>query len=253
VNFSQDLLSPRNQCNNIQGLMSRHEAPDSQFERLKRQLQDSILHEYPNPERKGCPGDPILKEFAARPLDDSLEQDPHWHHITHCSECYREFLAYRAELQRQPKARRAKMGVAAAVAAILIGVGALLIIRESTGPKPLNSGSELVFRPRLVDLQGRATTRSEEGQEETKPLVLEREPEALTIRLPFGSRAGAYEVRIAKSADQPLLSAAGDAKIENGTTALSAKMNLSKFEPGNYFICLRRLPWDWTCYPVVVR
>jgi len=238
----------------FRGLMSRHEAPDSQFDRLKRQLQDSILHEYPNPERKGCPGDPILKEFAARPLDDSLEQDPRWHHVTHCSQCYREFLGYRAELQRQPKARWAKIGVAAAVAAIIVGIGALWVIRESTGPKrPQNADGELVFQPRLVDLQGRVTTRSEEGKEETKPLVLAREPEALTIRLPFGSREGAYEVRIAKSADQPLVSAAGDAKVEKGTTALIAKMDFSRFEPGNYFLCLRRLPWDWTCYPVVIH
>lgn len=232
--------------------MSRHESPDSQFDRLKRQLQDSILHEYPNPGREGCPGDPMLKVVAARPLDDSLELDPRWHHITHCSECYREFLGFRVELQRRPTDRWVKIGVAAAVAAVLIVAGALLAIRGLTRPKR-SQNVELVFRPRVVDLQGRATTRSEEGKEDTKPLVLEREPEALTIRLPFGSREGAYEVRIAKSADQPLLSTAGDAKIDNGTTALTAKMDLSKFEPGNYFICLRRLPWDWTCYPVVIH
>jgi hypothetical protein len=232
--------------------MLRHESPDSQFDRLKRQLQDSILHEYPNPGRKGCPADPVVKEFAARAVDDTLEQDPRWHHITHCSECYREFLGLRAELQRRPTARWAKIGVAAAVAAVLIVVGALLTIRESNRPIPPQN-AELVFQPRIVDLQGRATTRSEEGKEETKPLVLEREPEALTIRLPFGSREGAYEVRIAKSADQPLLSAAGDAKVDKGTTDLTAKMDLSKFNPGNYFICLRRLPWDWTCYPVAIR
>jgi hypothetical protein len=231
--------------------MLRHESPDSQFDRLKRQLQDSILHEYPNPERKGCPGHPVVKELAAR-ADDTLEQDPRWQHITHCSECYREFLGLRAELQRSPTARWAKIGVAAAVAAVLIAVGALLTIRESNRPMPPRN-AELVFRPRIMDLQGRATTRSEEGKEETRPLVLEREPEALTIRLPFGSREGAYEVRIAKSADQPLLSAAGDAKVDNGTTDLTAKMDLSKFDPGNYFICLRRLPWDWTCYPVAIR
>jgi len=232
--------------------MARHESPDSQFDRIKRQLQDTILKDYPNPERKGCPGDPVLRELAARPLDDSLERDPRWRHITHCSECYREFLGFRAELQQKAKARGAKIGMAAAVAAVLIAAGTFVAIWESTRPTRSQS-AELVFRQRLVDLQGRAVTRSEEGKEETKPIVLQREPEALTIRLPFGSREGAYEVQIAKSADQPLLSADGEAKVENGTTALTAKMDLSKFEPGNYFICLRRLPWDWTCYPVVIR
>jgi hypothetical protein len=232
--------------------MPRPESPDAQFDRLKSQLQNSILSDYPNPERKGCPGEAVLKELAARPLDDSLEGNPHWHHVTHCSECYREFLGLRGELRRKAKARLAKIGVAAATATALIVGGTFLATRGSTSAKrPLNA--ELVFRQRIVDLQGRAMTRSEEGKEDTKPIVLQREPEALTIRLPFGSREGAYEVQIQKSAGHPLLSATGEAKVENGTTALTAKMDLSKFEIGNYFICLRRLPWDWTCYPVVIR
>jgi hypothetical protein len=232
--------------------MPRPESPDAKFDRLKSQLQNSILSDYPNPERRGCLGDAVLKELAARPLDDSLEGNPHWHHVTHCSECYREFLGLRAELRRKAQARLAKIGVAAAAAAALIAGGTFLAIRESGRTnRPQNPG--LVFLPRIVDLQGRAVTRSEEGTEDTKPIVLLRQPEALTIRLPFGSREGAYEVQIQKSADHPLLSATGVARIESGTTALIAKMDLSKFEPGNYFICLRRLPWDWTCYPIVIR
>jgi len=231
--------------------MPRPHSLHARFDRLKSQLQDSILSDYPNPERKGCPGDAVLKELAARPLDDSLEGDSHWHHVTHCSECYREFLGFRAEAQQKAKARLTKIGVAAAIATALIVGGTFLAIRESTPPKP--QSAEIVYQQRIVDLQGRVMTRSEEGKEDTKPIVLQREPEALTIRLPFGSREGAYEIQIAKSADHPLLSATAEAKVENGTTALTAKMDLSKFEPGNYFICLRRLPWDWTCYPVVIR
>src|ERR1700733_11262271 len=100
--------------------MARHESPASALDRLKRQLQDTILRDYPNPERKGCPGDPVLRELAARPLEDSLEENPHWQHITHCSECYREFLGFRAQLKQRAKNRGAKIGVAAAVAAVLI-------------------------------------------------------------------------------------------------------------------------------------
>jgi hypothetical protein len=125
-----------------------------------------------------------------------------------------------------------------------------LAIRESTAPKPPHN-TEQAFRRRIVDLEGRAVTRSE-GKEETKPLVLAREPEELTIRLPIASREGAYEIQIVRSAGKPLLSAGGIAKVENGTTALAAKMDLSKLEPGKYFLCVRRVPWDWTCYPVVI-
>jgi hypothetical protein len=232
--------------------MPRPELPKAQFNRLKSQLQDSILSDYPNPERKGCPREAVLKELAASRLDDSLEGDPRWHHVTHCSECYRDFLGLRAEFRRKTSARLAKIGVGAATTAALIVAGAFLAIRESAPPKrPQNA--ELVYQRLIVDLQGRAMTRSEDAKEDTKPIVLQREPEALTIRLPFGSREGAYEVQIAKSANHPLSSATGDAKVEDGTTALTAKMDLSGLAAGNYFICLRRLPWDWTCYPVVIR
>src|ERR1700722_20531212 len=135
--------------------MPRHEPPDSKFDRLKRQLQDSILNDYPNPGRKGCPGDAVLKELATRPLDDSLEGNPHWNHITHCSECYREFLRLRAERRRRAKARLAMIGLASRAAAVLIAAVAFLAVRESTRPKhPQNT--ELVFRRRIVDLAGRA-------------------------------------------------------------------------------------------------
>ena len=231
--------------------MPRDESFDARFNRLKRQLQDAILKNYPNPERKGCPGEAVVKDLAARPLDDSLEGDPHWQHVTHCSECYREFLGFRTEIRRKATARRARIGVALGAVAVLIFAGVFFALRESTRAKRPQK-VELAFRRRVVDLEGRAVTRSQKGSEETKPLVLEREPEELTIRLPFGSVEGSYEVQIVRSAGNPLLSAAGQAKMENGTTALTARMDLSKLEPGSYFMCVRRVPWDWTCYPVIV-
>jgi len=69
--------------------MPPDESPEIRYERLKKQLQDAILRDYPNPERRGCPGDSALKALAGRPLDDDLEGDHHWHHVTHCSECYK--------------------------------------------------------------------------------------------------------------------------------------------------------------------
>lgn len=232
--------------------MPRDKAFDAQFNKLKRKLQDAILNNYPNPERKGCPGDAVLRNLADRPLDDNLEGDPHWHHVTHCSECYREFLALQPELRREAKARRARISLLLGAVAVLAIAGVFFAIRETIRTKGRPQNTELAFRHRIVDLEGRAVTRSEEGKGETKPLLLAREPEELTIRLPFGSMEGTYEVQIQRSAGKPLLSASGKAKRENGTTALTVKMDLSKLEPGNYFMCARRVPWDWTCYPVVI-
>jgi hypothetical protein len=233
--------------------MPRDESFDAEFEKVQRQLQEAILNNYPNPQRRGCPGDAALKELATGPFDPRIERDPRWQHVTHCSECYREFLGFRAEVTRGVKVRRARIVLTLGVAVLILVVATFFVVRK----RPADSSkrrqnAELAFRRRVVDLQGRDVTRSEHGREETKPIVLQREPEELDIQLPFGSTAGPYEVQIVRSAGHPLLSAAGVAKIENGTTALAAKIDLSRLEPGNYFICVRRVPWDWTCYPIVV-
>jgi hypothetical protein len=233
--------------------MPPEESPEARYDRLKKQLQDSILNDYPNPERRGCPGETVLRELAARPLDDNLDADPHWQHVTHCSECYREYLGYRAT----GPGRAAKVRVAlAAAAVVVVAAGAALYFAGRSGapaPVPPPSTVARIFKPRLVDLEGRAMTRGEDNKQETKPILLGREPEELTIRLPFGSRAGMYEVQLLKDADHPLLSMTGEATIAEGVTALTTRADLSGYAPGKYFIGIRRPPWDWTYYPAVLE
>jgi hypothetical protein len=230
------------------------ESPHSHFDKLKRQLQESILRDYPNPERRGCPGEAAVRMLARRPLDDSVEGDPNWQHITHCAECYREFLDIRAGMKRRQKAQR--MGIGLGVAAAIIAVAAIVILgnRQGAGPRPERPQiAELVYHPRFVDAEGWSMTRSEAGKEEKKPILLGREPEALTIRLPIGSKAGTYEAQLWKSADRPLVSVNGEARIENGVTLLTMRLDLSPFEPGRYFFAVRQAPWDWTYCPAVIQ
>ncbi len=68
------------------------ETPEQKFDRISRAVQESILRNYPNPERKGCPGDDVVREVAAR---TELKTDDAWEHITHCSPCYAEFLEFK--------------------------------------------------------------------------------------------------------------------------------------------------------------
>jgi hypothetical protein len=42
------------------------ETPEEKYERISKAVQDSILRHYPNPERRGCPGDDIVSSVAAR-------------------------------------------------------------------------------------------------------------------------------------------------------------------------------------------
>ena len=230
--------------------MQRDESFDTQFERVKRQLQDAILSEYPNPDRMGCPGNAVLKELAIGPSEGNFEQDPRWQHLVHCSECYREFLAFRAGVRADRKARRARSQVMLGAALLVTVVGLSLGVRElRQANRPHNP--ELAFRARVVYLEG--VSRSAEGSGDTKPLVFDREPEELTIRLPLTSPEGTYAIQIERSPDKPLISATGQAKMENDATAFTVKIDLSKLEPGGYVLCVRRVPLQPVCHPVVVH
>jgi hypothetical protein len=75
------------------GRMKR-ETPDQKWNRLQAQVQAGIERAYTNPARKGCLNREEVAELAKRSVefDDSVEQDPQWKHVTHCSPCYAEYL-----------------------------------------------------------------------------------------------------------------------------------------------------------------
>src|ERR1700749_2983797 len=92
------------------------ETPEQKYNRIAAAVQQTILNNFPNPDRVGCPGDARVREVAAR---TAIVEDDDWQHITHCSECYREFLAAKEELRRISRRART-LG--------LIGGTALLVI-----------------------------------------------------------------------------------------------------------------------------
>src|SRR5690349_16068400 len=110
------------------------ESPRAHFDRLKKQLQDSILQEYPNPERKGCPGNAVLHDLARLPLDQNVESNANWEHVTHCSECYREFLDIRAVMIRRQKTKRVSIGLGSVAAILIIAAAVVLTNRRSGAP-----------------------------------------------------------------------------------------------------------------------
>ena len=74
----------------------------------------------------------------------------------------------------------------------------------------------------------------------------------LTVDLPVGSKPGRYELQLRKD-ETTLLSTRADARLQDGTTAFSVRMDLTKFGRGNYKINVRQVPFDWNYYPVVIR
>ena len=229
--------------------MPPEESPESKFDRLKKQLQDSILRDYPNPERKGCPGGPVLRELAERPLDRPVEDDPHWQHITHCSECYGEFLAFNGAFRQQTRARRARAGWGVAVAAVAIVIVVLVGFNQKSifQNRPQNAELAWVNDTVVVPSETRSGTAGDQ-----KPIYLKRLPLRLTFELPIGSKAGTYELQL-KMNERTVITTGGEAEIRNGTTAFFAKIDLSKFAPGSYSMVIRQVPNDWNLYPVVLR
>lgn len=83
------------------------ETPEEKWKRLQGEIQQGILDGYPNPERRGCLDRDCIHALAARSaqFDDTIEDDPNWKHVTHCSPCYAEYIeAFKRVRARKPVA-----------------------------------------------------------------------------------------------------------------------------------------------------
>jgi hypothetical protein len=228
------------------------DSADEVFERLQDIVQQAILREFPNPERKGCPGTAVLRQLANRPRPT---RDAAWDHVTHCSPCYREFLDLREQVKRRLELERRQVirrrAVLGGIAVVLVGGGIAayeLFERREPGSQELGP-----YLPTLLDLRDTSRTRSAGGQTAAaKPHVLPAKRLDLTILLPIGSEPGRYDIQWLKDVDKPLLSTSGNASVENGVTVLRVKLDLSRQTPGNYLIGLRQPPSDWTFYQVTL-
>lgn len=59
-------------------------------------IKDFLRESFPNPERRGCPEEDVLQALAE---DRIAPDDPSLLHIGSCSECYREYLHLRREIE----------------------------------------------------------------------------------------------------------------------------------------------------------
>ena len=83
----------------------KQETPQEKWDRLQSEIQEGILKGYPNPERRGCLDSDGIHALAQRSaqFDDTIEDDPNWKHVTHCSPCYAEYLeAFKLVRARKP-------------------------------------------------------------------------------------------------------------------------------------------------------
>lgn len=199
---------------------------------------------YPNPERVGCPGPRVLKAIAERTMD--LRQAQEWAlHLGSCSPCFVDYSAFRKQAER----RKTLELVLACVALLLVIGGAGWLWEVKVGHKTSEQPQAIALDLRnWVVLRGDQTPSANSG-----PIQLPRGRLDLTISLPSGSPAGGYEVRVSTESGKLLISATGNAAIENGITVLKVRVDFSKIGPGNYLLGIGQLGMERRSYPLVMK
>lgn len=208
-------------------------------------LEQAALHDYPNPERKGCPGEDFLKRLATDRASISLD-DARLTHVARCSPCYREFVSYRKSARNRSISRRALLAAGGLAAAGIAIVG----IRTShdAGREP--------WVHETIDLSGNQVTRGTDSvpAADAKKISLPARRLDLTIKLPLASPEGDYQVEVLNSeGKQADVLANGKAFLKDGNTLLHVRLDLSSLRPDSYQIGIRRIPYDWMPIPVQVK
>jgi hypothetical protein len=212
---------------------------DDGLQQFHRIIQDAALAAYPNPERVGCPGTPILKEIAnaPRPFEHVF-----YEHVAKCSPCLREMLDFRTEFVRSRKKRKSL--AAAAVAAmfiVILGAFAIYFIRSGSSneanPNVVQNVSQIPTNsisliPNL--LRGRAA-----GHPNTLTIPSISSPLTLLLNLESDSYP-LYDVVIQTEGGKVLRSLAGlkSAPVRTGRAVL-VSVSSDVFDRGECTVILR--------------
>ena len=210
-------------------------------------LQQAALHDYPNPERIGCPGADFLQRLATDRKSIDLS-DPALDHVARCSPCFREFVGYREAAKRKAITRRAILAAGSAAAA---GIG-VLAVKSSIS----TASRRDTYEHAEIDLLNAGRPRGDDSKREstTPEAKLARKRLDLVITLPFASPEGEYEVQVLHAnGDSTGLKSSGRAYLVDGKTTLRIRIDLSLLAPDRYQIGIRRIPFDWMPVPVQIR
>lgn len=213
-------------------------------ERLLQVLEKALAKDFPNPERRGCPGPDVLRAIAARKLS-LAEVEPWIDHLGSCTPCFQDYKDFR----RQASARRRLVTLAtAAIAIIVVAMSAWILVRVSQ-KRPVESAAV------ILDLRDRLILRGVPGGGEKMQasLTLLVGVDRVSLYLPPGSRTGTYEVGVFDEPGVPLASATGAADVEGGLVVLKARVNLSAVKVGQHLLGIRLPDVEWSYYPVLVR
>jgi hypothetical protein len=209
---------------------------------------------FPNPERKGCPPEEMLRVLARRPTqsDPSITD-----HVTCCSPCFNAYMAHldhaRAEAKESSRMRRAVWfkwsAVFAGIGVLFVIASYLLFMKPQNTPSitqrpPAPVGKPGIpaqipltgkYIPVLVDLSTAAPGR---GTNDGRPVRAKQTVPAnqfvdLSLHLPVGSDAAIYSIQI-RSKRHTEWTDSGRARLENGQPVLRMHADFSHIHPGKY-------------------
>jgi hypothetical protein len=230
-------------------------------------LNDFLLESFPNPERKGCPDDEMLKAYAEDRLPSG---NPVLPHISSCSECYREYRHYRQDWkdanssdalqgklaqQSEPTpipsfaslmapSRSLRGWAIAAGVIILLGSGYFLAREHRSAPSSrtlvVSSNTPVTMS---VDLFNAVTTRG--GDDDPTPLEQVSLPSSrvnLSVTLPRFSQSGPYQVLVSRDrAGQDVVArGVGQATEADKKVKLTVSLDLQHAASGAYFLATVR-------------
>src|ERR1700730_7882079 len=162
------------------------------IDRVRKELQESALREFPNPERVGCPDAETLADMSRRIIQMTQDQ---LHHVTHCSPCFQTFLAIRQEM-RQRRIVRFRIARGACASAFVLGAFIYWtgVVRQTPTVQIAS-----VTTPATLDLRPLTENRGvEQGRTNPPkpPLILTRKHLRLTLYLPVCADEGEYALQL---------------------------------------------------------
>jgi hypothetical protein len=208
---------------------------------------------FPNADRKGCPADEALRNFANQPTrsDQSISD-----HLTCCSPCFNAYTTHlareRDEAVRAQRVRRApwirRSLLTASSVILMIAIYVFFIRRHnepqvaSRTPAPISEPATPVqvpatgmYVPVLVDLSNASPVRgAHQGEAGSSPPVIPSSPLIdLNVLLPLGSQEQLYSVSLSSNR-HVVWSGSAKAHLDHGQTTLRIRANFSHVSTGNY-------------------
>ncbi len=210
---------------------------------LHRAFESAVLTQFPNPERKDCPGIGTLRAIANKRIS---MRDPALAHVGQCSPCFEELVEFRRVVRRH-KMILAWSPVVAAILVISVLAGYLAYTTNSSRYLPVQRVAA------VVDLRNASSARAPQTKSSPARIEIPRGLVGLTVTLPTGSEPGRYAFGIRKRDQQFIVQGEGEATIERGTTELIIEIDTRSMAAGEYEFAWRISDSDWRYYSIVLR